>query len=75
MARKEATTKVYKVTLSEGLHPFLEHLASIGIYGSTPTEVLRRFAEARIEDLISTGFFERADAAVNLVTTKRTTSG
>lgn len=50
--RPKTETVEYKVSLPLGTKPMLESLASLGLYGSTPTEVLRRLALEGIENKV-----------------------
>lgn len=52
MARPTSNTREFKVAMSEELVPILEALTTLGLYGKTPSEVLRKMAEAHIHQLV-----------------------
>ena len=52
VARPPSNTREYKVAMSDELAPMLEALTTLGLYGKTPSEVLRRMAEERIHQLV-----------------------
>lgn len=74
MARRSTNTREYKVTLNEALHPFLEHLAALGLYGASPSEVIRKLTESALEERINAGTFEKAAMAMKVVSEKKATS-
>lgn len=52
MPRPASHTRDYKVAMSEEIVPLLEALTTLGLYGKTPSEVLRRMAEERMHQLV-----------------------
>jgi len=52
MPRPTSNTHEYKVSMSEEIAPLLEALTTLGLYGKTPSEVLRKMAEAHIHQLV-----------------------
>lgn len=52
MARPTSNTRDFKIAMSEEIVPILEALTTLGLYGKTPSEVLRKMAEAQIHHLV-----------------------
>lgn len=52
MARPRASTRDYKISMSEEISPVIEALATLGLYGKTPSEVIRKMAESHLEKLL-----------------------
>lgn len=52
MARQQVETKVYKISMAAESVPLLEALARLGIYGKSPPEIIRRFAEEGLERVV-----------------------
>lgn len=50
--RSEVDTYTAKVTMAGEMRPLLEALAALGVFGATPAEVIRRFAEQGIRDAV-----------------------
>lgn len=52
MPRPPSNSHEYKISMSGELGPFLKAFTELGLYGKTPSEVLRKMAEAHIEHLV-----------------------
>lgn len=74
MARAPSLKKQYKVHLHEGMDPFLQHLATLGLYGSNASEVIARLVETQVQSMVADGTFEKAKAAIELVRSGNPTS-
>lgn len=71
MASEISNARECKVDLPKPLHAFLEYLTTLGIYGTTPAEAIRKLVEIAIEERIKAGTFTQAAAAIELINAKR----
>ena len=59
--------KPIKVTIPGRLRPYLKGLLKRGLHGSTEQEVATRLIEAKLQDLVSSSYFSKHDATVEIL--------